>query len=128
MPRLDPLGALRRTHFCGDLRASDVGREVVLCGWVRKRRDHGGVIFVDLRDRTGITQIVFKPDTQHEAHEKAQSVRAEWVLVVRGVVTRRDGGGHVAAVDRIERAAEDADSLQYLLIRVFRVLRGRYSE
>ena len=53
MQRLDPLGDLRRTHFCGDVRAADVGREVVLCGWVRKRRDHGGVIFVDLRDRTG---------------------------------------------------------------------------
>ena len=73
------------------MRASDVGREVVLCGWVRKRRDHGGVIFVDLRDRTGITQVVFKPDTEHAAHEKAQAVRAEWVLVVRGIVTRRDG-------------------------------------
>jgi aspartyl-tRNA synthetase len=91
LPRLDPLGDLRRTHFCGAVRASDVGREVVLCGWVRKRRDHGGVIFVDLRDRTGIAQVVFKPDTELAAHEKVQAVRAEWVLLVRGRVARRDG-------------------------------------
>ena len=90
MSRLDPLGDLRRTHFCGDVRPSDVGREIVLCGWVRKRRDHGGVIFVDLRDRTGIAQIVFKPDTEPAAHAKAQAARAEWVLAVRGVVARRD--------------------------------------
>jgi aspartyl-tRNA synthetase len=72
------------------VRASDVGRDVVLCGWVRKRRDHGGVIFVDLRDKTGIAQVVFKPDTAPAAHEKAQDVRSEWVLAVRGVLARRD--------------------------------------
>jgi aspartyl-tRNA synthetase len=72
------------------VRPSDVGREIILCGWVRKRRDHGGVIFVDLRDRTGLAQVVFKPDAQLEAHAKAQAVRAEWVLMVRGVLARRD--------------------------------------
>jgi len=87
---LDPLGDLRRTHFCGEVRPGDVGREVVLCGWVRKRRDHGGVIFVDLRDRSGLAQVVFKPDTEPAAHAKAQAVRAEWVLLVRGVLARRD--------------------------------------
>jgi len=90
LSNLDPLGELRRTHFCGEVRATDVGREVVLCGWVRKRRDHGGVIFVDLRDKTGIAQVVFKPDTAPAAHEKAQAVRSEWVLAVRGVLARRD--------------------------------------
>jgi len=90
MPRLDPLGDLRRTHYCGDVRASDVGREVVLCGWVRKRRDHGGVIFVDLRDRSGIAQVVFKPDSAPAAHERAQAVRSEFVLAVRGRLARRD--------------------------------------
>jgi aspartyl-tRNA synthetase len=88
--RLDPLGDLRRTHFCGDVRASDVGRELVLCGWVRKRRDHGGVIFVDLRDRTGIAQVVIKPDSAPQAHERAQSVRSEFVLAVRGRLERRE--------------------------------------
>ncbi len=63
------------------MRASDVGREVVLCGWVRKRRDHGGVIFVDLRDRTGIAQVVIKPDSAPQAHERAQAVRSEFVLI-----------------------------------------------
>jgi aspartyl-tRNA synthetase len=84
------LGDLRRTHFCGDVRASDVGREVVLCGWVRKRRDHGGVIFVDLRDRTGLAQVVFKPDSAPQAHERAQAVRSEYVLAVRGRLERRE--------------------------------------
>jgi aspartyl-tRNA synthetase len=88
--RLDPLGDLRRTHFCGDVRASDVGREIVLCGWVRKRRDHGGVIFVDLRDRTGIAQVVVKPDSAPAAHERAQAVRSEFVLAVRGRLERRE--------------------------------------
>jgi aspartyl-tRNA synthetase len=90
VPTLDPLGDLRRTHFCGEVRASDVGREVVLCGWVRKRRDHGGVIFVDLRDRTGIAQAVFKPDSAAAAHERAQAIRSEYVLAVRGRLARRD--------------------------------------
>ncbi len=90
MQRLDPLGDLRRTHFCGEVRASDVGREVVLCGWVRKRRDHGGVIFIDLRDRTGLAQVVFKPDSAPAAHERAQGIRSEFVLVVRGRLARRD--------------------------------------
>jgi aspartyl-tRNA synthetase len=72
------------------VRASDVGREIVLCGWVRKRRDHGGVIFVDLRDRTGIAQVVIKPDSAPQAHERAQAVRSEFVLAVRGRLERRE--------------------------------------
>jgi aspartyl-tRNA synthetase len=87
--QLDPLGDLRRTHYCGDLRADEVGREVAVCGWVARRRDHGGVIFVDLRDRSGVGQVVFKPDTSPGAHEKAQSLRAEYVIAVRGRLERR---------------------------------------
>ena len=90
MPTLDPLGDLRRTHFCGAVRPGDVGRELVLCGWVRKRRDHGGVIFVDLRDHTGLAQVVFKPDSAPAAHERAQAIRSEFVLAVRGRLARRD--------------------------------------
>ena len=109
MQRLDPLGDLRRTHFCGEVRASDVGREIVLCGWVRKRRDHGGVIFVDLRDRTGIAQVVFKPDSAPAAHERAQAVRSEFVLAVRGRLARRDD--HVVNRDlptgEVELVAEE---------------------
>ncbi len=89
MKKLDPLGNLRRTNFCGELRREHVGNEIVLCGWVRRRRDHGGVIFVDLRDRTGIGQIVFKPDSAPTAHERAQEIRSEYVLAVRGVLAPR---------------------------------------
>ena len=87
---LDPLGELRRTHGCGEIRPELVGQELVLCGWVQRRRDHGGVIFVDLRDRTGLGQAVFKPDSSPDAHQRAQALRAEYVLAVRGVLQRRD--------------------------------------
>ncbi|HLV22891.1 MAG TPA: aspartate--tRNA ligase [Polyangiaceae bacterium] len=80
---------LKRTHSCGALRASDIDREVVLFGWVANRRDHGALIFVDLRDREGITQIVFDPDVAAEAHQLAEAVRSEWVIGVRGVVRSR---------------------------------------
>jgi aspartyl-tRNA synthetase len=87
--RLDPLGALRRTERAGTLRADAVGREVVLTGWVQRRRDHGGVVFVDLRDRSGLLQVVFRPDASPAAHERAAELRAEFVLAVRGRVSRR---------------------------------------
>jgi len=80
---------LKRTHRCGDLRIDDVGKEVVLFGWVHKRRDHGNLIFVDLRDRGGITQIVFDPDKAPEAHKAAENVRSEWCIGIRGVVRDR---------------------------------------
>ncbi len=80
---------LKRTHRCGDLRAADEGHEVVLFGWVSNYRDHGGCVFVDLRDREGITQIVFDPNVAKEAYDKAQAVRAEWVIGVRGKVLGR---------------------------------------
>jgi len=86
---LDALGELRRSHRCGEVRADAVGQEVVISGWVHRRRDHGGVIFVDLRDRTGIVQVVFKPDSSPEAHAKAEDLRAEFVVAVRGRVDRR---------------------------------------
>jgi aspartyl-tRNA synthetase len=87
--RLDPQGSLRPSHACGALRAEHVGADVVLCGWVHRRRDHGGVIFVDLRDRDGLAQVVFKPDTAPQAHERAQMIRSEWVLLVVGRVEPR---------------------------------------
>jgi len=86
---VDFLGNLKRTDYCGNLRPSDVGREVVLMGWVQKRRDHGGVIFVDLRDREGIVQVVFNPEINLEVHTKAHKVRNEYVLAVKGDVTLR---------------------------------------
>jgi aspartyl-tRNA synthetase len=100
---------LKRTHRCGELRATDIGREVVLFGWVQNRRDHGGCVFIDLRDRTGLTQVVFDPEYDKpepwarrgvaapaldvgalgEAHGLAEKMRGEWVVGVRGVVISR---------------------------------------
>jgi aspartyl-tRNA synthetase len=80
---------LKRTHDCNALRAADIGSEVVLFGWVANRRDHGSLIFVDLRDREGITQIVFDPDFSKEAHALAEQVRSEWVIGMRGKVRSR---------------------------------------
>ena len=80
---------LQRTHDCGALRATDIDRESVLFGWVANRRDHGSIIFIDLRDRNGITQIVFDPDLSNEAHELAEAIRGEWVIGIRGKVRSR---------------------------------------
>ena len=88
---MESMGQLVRTHFCNDLGIGDVGKEVVLMGWVMRRRDHGGVIFVDLRDRMGITQVVFNPEVDKEVHAKAHQLRSEWVLAVRGRVVARPG-------------------------------------
>jgi aspartyl-tRNA synthetase len=85
----DQLGDMRRTHHCWELDASDIDKEVVLMGWVHRRRDHGGVIFVDLRDREGITQIVFNPAVDPEIHARAHAIRNEYVLAVRGRVENR---------------------------------------
>ena len=89
---LDFLGDLRRTHYCGALRAADEGKTVVLMGWVHRRRDHGGVIFVDLRDRDGITQVVFHEDVGPAVHSRAEQVRPEYVIAVEGKVTLRGPG------------------------------------
>jgi aspartyl-tRNA synthetase len=85
----DTLEGLKRTHSCGELRLGDAGREVVLMGWVQRRRDHGGLIFVDLRDRRGLTQVVFNPEVNPDTHNKAGVLRDEFVLAVRGVVNPR---------------------------------------
>lgn len=88
----DLLGDMRRTHSCCELGAKDIGNEVVLMGWVLRRRDHGGVIFIDLRDREGITQVVFNPEADKAIHAKAHSIRNEYVLAVRGKVDARPEG------------------------------------
>ncbi len=79
----------RKTHSCGDLTKKDVGATVTLMGWVHTRRDHGGLIFVDLRDRGGLTQVVFNPETSADAHREAHDIRSEYVLAVTGKVSPR---------------------------------------
>ena len=88
--RLDFLGDLQRTHMCGELRASDAGQRVTLMGWVNRRRDLGNLIFVDLRDRSGITQVVFDFQQNEALHEKAAGLRSEFVIAVSGQVKRRE--------------------------------------
>ncbi len=83
---------LKRTHSCGQLRLDDAGKKVRLAGWVHSYRDHGNLVFIDLRDREGITQIVFDPETQGDAHKSARTARCEWVLAVEGMVQPRSEG------------------------------------
>ena len=88
----EPFGGLKRTHMCNDLRASDIGADVTVMGWVHGRRDLGGLIFVDVRDRSGIVQVAFSPETDAAALEKAHSLRNEYVIAARGRVGPRPDG------------------------------------
>ena len=78
-----------RTHKCGELSKSNIDQEVVLKGWVKRSRDHGGLIFIDLRDNSGIAQVVADPVINKDAHGLAESVRSEWVVAVKGKVNAR---------------------------------------
>ena len=82
----------KRTHYCGQIGSSEIGKKVILMGWVHRRRDHGGVIFVDFRDREGLVQIVFNPEYSPDAHSEAHKIRSEYVLAVRGSVRQRPDG------------------------------------
>ncbi len=82
----------KRTQYCAQVNISDMGNEVILMGWAHRRRDHGGVIFIDLRDRTGIVQVVFNPETGKDVHTEAHKIRSEFVLAVKGVVRKRPAG------------------------------------
>lgn len=83
---------MMRTHTCGQLRIENATQQTTLCGWVFHRRDHGGIIFIDMRDRYGITQLVFDPEINPEAHKKAEHIRSEWVLKATGTVRPRGEG------------------------------------
>lgn len=89
---MDTLGSWKRSDYCGQLSAKDIGREVVLMGWALRRRDHGGLIFIDLRDREGIAQVVFDPEVNAAAHNVAEGVRSEYVLAIKGKVIPRPEG------------------------------------
>ena len=88
---IDSMGTMRRTHHNNELNLAQVGETVTLMGWVLRRRDHGGVIFIDLRDRRGLTQVVFNPEVNPEVHAKAHQLRSEWVIAVQGKVEPRPG-------------------------------------
>ena len=102
-----------RTMDCGDLRENSIGSQVTLAGWVSRRRDHGGVIFVDLRDRSGIVQVVFNPETSPPAYEIADQLRSEWVVQIKGTVRVRPPGSEnpAMATGMVEVAADEASIL-----------------
>jgi aspartyl-tRNA synthetase len=102
---LDFLGNLKRTHYCGELRATDEGRDAVIMGWVARRRDLGNLLFLDVRDRTGIVQVVFNKETQPEAHAKAEQVRSEYVVAVEGQVVKRQKANPELTTGEVEIVA-----------------------
>ncbi len=107
------LNMLKRTHSCGELRIVDAGTKVVLCGWVHSYRDHGNLVFIDLRDRDGLTQLVFDPKDQHEVHNIARRLRCEWVIAVVGSVRPRGDGleNPKIATGKIEILIEEIEIL-----------------
>jgi aspartyl-tRNA synthetase len=102
---LDFLGSLKRTHYCGALRATDAGRNAVVMGWVHRRRDLGNLLFLDVRDRSGLVQVVFNKETQREAHAKAEQARSEFVVAVEGSVVKREKANPEIATGEIELVA-----------------------
>jgi aspartyl-tRNA synthetase len=102
---LDFLGNLKRTHYCGELRAKDEGRDAVVMGWVARRRDLGNLLFLDVRDRTGIVQVFFNKETQPAAHAKAEQARSEFVVAVEGKVLKRQKANPELASGEVELVA-----------------------
>ncbi|MFQ6112580.1 MAG: aspartate--tRNA ligase [bacterium] len=89
---MDKLEGWKRTHTCGELDTKNSGQDVILMGWVHRRRDHGGLIFIDLRDRYGITQVIFDPQVAKESYRRAKELRGEFVIAIKGVVAKRPEG------------------------------------
>jgi aspartyl-tRNA synthetase len=102
---LDFLGNLKRTHYCGELRAKDDGRDAIVMGWVARRRDLGNLLFLDVRDRAGIVQAVFNKETQPAAHAKAEQARSEFVVAVEGKVIKRQKANPELASGEVELVA-----------------------
>jgi aspartyl-tRNA synthetase len=104
---LESLGTLQRTHYCGNLRAADADKDVVLMGWVHRRRDLGNLIFIDLRDRTGLAQIVFNKEHHAAAHARAEELRAEFVVAITGQVVKRQKANPDLASGEVEIIASE---------------------
>jgi aspartyl-tRNA synthetase len=104
---LDSLGTLQRTHYCGNLRAGDADKDVVLMGWVHRRRDLGNLIFIDLRDRSGLAQIVFNKELHSAAHARAEELRSEFVVAITGRVVKRQKANPDLASGEVEIIASE---------------------
>ena len=104
---METLKGLKRTHYCGDLRMDNVGEEVILNGWVQKKRNLGGLVFVDLRDIRGISQIIFDADVSKDAFEKAERLGSEYVIAVKGIVRERQAKNPNMATGDIEISATE---------------------
>ena len=102
---LDFLGNLKRTHYCGELRAADAGKDAIVMGWVAKRRDLGNLLFLDVRDRSGVVQAVFNKESQAAAHAKAEQARSEFVVAVEGKVVKREKANPELATGEVELIA-----------------------
>src|SRR5512145_1237667 len=100
--KFDPLGNLTRTHTCGELRAADAGKSVLLMGWVHRRRDLGQLIFLDLRDRDGLTQVICNKEKNPDAHARADECRSEYVVAVEGTVAKREKPNPNLATGEVE--------------------------
>lgn len=113
-----------RTHTCGQLNANDVGKDVTLCGWVSTRRDHGKLIFIDMRDRYGLTQVVFIPKESGQAHKSAQDLRNEFVIKLKGTVNKRPQGtlNPKLTTGEIEVLAKELEILNPSLTPPFEIL------
>lgn len=103
----ETMNGLKRTSYCGRLSKANVGKEEIVCGWVQKQRDKGHLIFIDLRDRTGVVQLVFDDDTDREVFEKAASVHSEYVLIARGLVRQREAVNTEISTGEIEIHVEE---------------------
>ena len=108
---METLKGLKRTHYCGDLRMDNVGQEVILNGWVQKKRNLGGLVFVDLRDIRGISQIIFDADVSKDAFEKAEKLGSEYVIAVKGIVRERQAKNPNMATGDIEISATELRDL-----------------
>ncbi len=105
------LGNMKRTHYCGDLRIENQGQRVTLMGWVQKSRDLGPLIFIDLRDKKGITQVVFKKEDQEALYEKAKSIKSEYVIAISGQVCKRESVNSEIPTGEIEIIADELNIL-----------------
>ena len=103
----EEMGSLRRTNMCGDLRTKDSGEEVVLMGWVQRERNLGSLIFIDLRDTTGISQVVFDESLSEEEFKKAEKIRSEFVLAVKGKVRMRESVNKEIPTGEVEVIVEE---------------------